>query len=75
MMSHKIKQINASLRFTNAVLVCLIKVTNIIAEQRKCVYLYRQNYTIINQNRHNHIPMNARSWNDLKRSLDGSLKK
>ena len=33
--SHKIKQINAPLRFTNvAVLVCLIKVINIISEQK-----------------------------------------
>ena len=75
MVSHKIKQINAPLRFTNVVLVCLIKVTNISSEQQKCIYLYRQNYTIINQNRQNHIPLNARSWNDLKRSLEGSLKK
>ena len=74
MVSHEIKQINA-LRFTNVVLVCLIKVTNIISEQRKCIYLYRQNCTIINQNRQNHIPLDARSWNDLKTSLDGSLKK
>ena len=74
MVSHEIKQINA-LRFANVVLVCLIKVTNIISEQRKCIYLYRQNCTIINQNRQNHIPLDARSWNDLKTSLDGSLKK
>ena len=75
MVSHKIKQINAPLRFTNLVLVCLVKVTNISSEQHECIYPYRQNYTIINQNRQNHIPLNARSWNDLKRSLDGSLKK
>ena len=75
MVSHKIKQINAALRFTNVVLLCLIKAINSSSEQQKCIYLYRQNYTIINQNRQNHIPLNARSWNDLKRSLDGSLKK
>ena len=75
MVSHKIKQINVPLRFTNVVLVCLIKATNIISEQRKFIYLYRQNYTIINQNRQSYIPLNTRSWNDLKRSLDGSLKK
>ena len=74
MVLHKIQQINAPLRFTNVVLVCLVKVTNISSEQQKCIYLYRQNYTIINQNWQNHIPLNARSWNDLKRSLDGSLK-
>ena len=75
MVSHKIKQINAPLRFTNVVLVCLIKVINISSEQKKCMYLYRQNYTIINKNRQNNIPLNARSWNDLKRRLNGSLKK
>ena len=75
MVSHKIKQINAPLRFTNAVLVRLIKVANISSEQQKCIYLYRKNYTIINQNQQNHIALNARSWKDLKRSLDGSLKK
>ena len=53
----------------------LIKIINISSEQQKCMYLYRQNYTIINQNRQNHIPLNARSWNDLKRILDSSLKK
>ena len=75
MVSHKIKQINAPLRFKNVVLVFLIKVINISSEQKKLMYLYRQNYTIINQNWQNHIPLNGRSWNDLKRSLDGSLKK
>ena len=75
MVSHKIKQINAPLRFTNAVLVRLIKVANISSEQQKCIYLYRKNYKIINQNQQNHIALNARSWKDLKRSLDGSLKK
>ena len=74
-MSHKIKQIYAPLRFTDVVLVCLIKVINISSEQKKCMYLYRQNYIIINQNWQNNIPLNARSWNDLKRGLDGSLKK
>ena len=39
------------------------------------MYLYRQNYTIINQNRRNHIPLNVKFQDDLKRSLDGSLKK
>ena len=38
------------------------------------MYLYKQHYTIINQNRQKHIPLNARSWNDLNRSLDGNLK-
>ena len=75
MVSHKIKQINTPLRFTNIVLVCLVKVTNISSEQQNCIYLSRQKYTIINQNWQNDIHLNARSWNDLKRSLDGSLKK
>ena len=34
MVSHKIKQMNAPLRFTNVVLVCLIKVINISSEQK-----------------------------------------
>ena len=76
MVSHKIKQINAPLRFTNTVLVCLIEVININSEQKSaCTFTDKKNYAIINQNRQNNIPLNARSWNDLKRSLDGSLKK
>ena len=63
MVSHKVKQINASLRFTNVVLLCLIKVIKISSGQQKCIYLYRQNCTIMNQNRQNHIPLNDRSWN------------
>ena len=51
MVSHKIKQINASLRFTNVVLLCLIKVIKISSGQQKCIYLYRQNCTMMNQNR------------------------
>ena len=75
MVSHKIKQIKAPLRFTYVVLVCLVKGTNISSEQQECIYFYRQNFTIINQKRQNHIPLDARSWNDLKTSLDSSLKK
>ena len=41
---------------------------------KNCIYIYKQNYTITNQNRKKHMPLDARSWNDLKRSLD-SLKK
>ena len=63
MVSHKIKQINSPLRFANVVLLCLIKVINMRSEQKKV-----------------HVPLltklnNAKSWNDLKRSLDGSQKK
>ena len=39
------------------------------------IYIYKENYTIINQNWKKHITLEARSWNDLKRSLDDSLKK
>ena len=73
MVSHKIKQINASLRFTNVVLLCLIKVIKISSGQQKCIYLYRQNCTMMNQNRQITFP-----WMldlGIKRSLDGSLKK
>ena len=35
MVWHKIKQINASLRFKNVVLLCIIKVINISSEQQK----------------------------------------
>ena len=63
MVSHKIKQIKSPLRFANVVLLCLIKVINMRSEQKKV-----------------HVPLltklnNAKSWNDLKRSLDGSQKK
>ena len=66
MVSHKIKQINTPLRFKNVVLIFLIKVINISLEQKKFMYLYRKNYTLINQNRQNHIPLNGRYWNDFK---------
>ena len=39
------------------------------------MYLFRQNYTIISQNWKNQIPPNAKSWNGLKRSIAGNLKK
>ena len=37
------------------------------------LYICKQNYTIINQNRKNHIHLEARAWNNLKRSLDDSI--
>ena len=76
MMLHKIKQINTPLRLTKVVFVYLRLLISVFHSKQKVhVPFYRQNYTIINQNQQNHIPLNARSWNDLKRSLDGILKK
>ena len=37
---------------------------------KNCIYIYKQNYTIINQNWKKHILLDAGSWNDLKRSFD-----
>ena len=67
-MSHEIKQIIAPLRF-----VCLRLLISVLHLKQKLLHTQKKNYTIINQSRQNHVPLNARSWNDLKRSLDGSL--
>ena len=42
---------------------------------KNCIYIYKQNYAIINQNQKKDILLEAKSWNGLKRSYDDGLKK
>ena len=76
MMSHKIKQMNAPLRFTKAVFVCLRLIMPVLHLKEKVhmhLKIKLENY----QSKHQaiNIPLNTKSWNDLKMSLADCLKK